>query len=65
MAVFESTESERLEYSCTVHKSYKVKGSEEYKETKYFFQQELPLVAAALTDAFHAIQSIRDEDGRE
>ena len=58
IAVFENTDGDRVEYSVTCKKTYK--DGDEYKESKSFFQQELPLVAAALNDAFVEIQRIRE-----
>ena len=58
VAVFENTNDDRTEYSTTLRKTYK--DGDDYKESKSFFPQELPLVAAALNAAFAAIADMKD-----
>lgn len=61
IAVFENEgDNGRKQYATSVKKTYKV--GDEFKESKTFFPEELPLVASALNIAFAAIQSIKDEN---
>jgi len=56
----EGENGDREVFSTTLKKTYK--DGDEYKESDSFFPEELPLVAAALQEAFHYISEVQHPD---
>jgi hypothetical protein len=55
-----SEDGKRTNYSTVLKKTYKA-GENDFQESKSFYQEELPLIAAALLATFQAIQDIKDD----